>query len=159
MPWWRRVGFDLEIGVEGERRIFAVLEFAAEFAVQSRVRQIGDVRAHARDGEPAARIAALHQIAPAAPFRIGHDRLAADLVEGDVLRRMARGAGNRQRSKDALRIGRGPLQHLHAAHRAAGHREQRVDAEMVEQHGLRPHHVAHGDHGKFEAPRLAGRRD
>ena len=58
--------------------------------------------------------------------------------------------------KHALRIARGPLQHLHAAHRAAGDREQRVDAEMVEQHRLRAHHVADGDDGKFEAPGLAG---
>ena len=95
-------------------------------------------------------------IAAAAPFRIGHDRLTADLVEGDVLRRMPRGAGDRQRREHALRIALRPLQHLHAAHRAADDGEQRLDAEMVEQHGLRPHHVADGDDGKFQPPGLAG---
>ena len=120
--------------------------------------KIGDMRAHARDREAAARIGAFQKIAAAAPFRIGHDRLAADLVERDVLRRMAGGAGDRQRREHALRIARRPLQHLHAAHRAAGDREQRVDAEMIEQHGLRAHHVADGDDGKFEAPGLAGLR-
>ena len=151
-----QIGFDLEVGVERERRIVAVLELAAELAMQRGVREIGDVRAHARDGEPAARGCILGKIAAVAPFRIGHHRLTADLVEGDVLRRVPRRAGDRQRREHALRIARRPLQHLHAAHRAAGHREQRVDAKIVEQHRLRAHHVADGDDGKVEAPRLAG---
>ena len=116
------------------------------------------MRAHARDREAAARIGAFQIIAAAAPFRVGHDCLPADLVERNVLRRMAGGAGNRQRREHAGRIARRPLQHLHAAHRSARHREQRFDAEMIEQHGLRAHHVADGDDGKFQAPRLAGRR-
>ena len=153
-----QIGFDLKIGVERKCRIVAILKAAAEFAMQRRVGQISDVRAHARDREPAPRIGAFGEIAPAAPFRIGHHRLAADLVEGDVLRRMPRRRRDRQRREDAVRIARRPLQHLHAAHRAAGHREQRVDAEMIEQHRLRAHHVAHGDDGKVEAPRHAGRR-
>ena len=98
------------------------------------------------------------EIAAVAPLRIGHHGLAADLVEGDVLRRVPRRAGDRQRGEHAVRIARRPLQHLHAAHRAAGHREQRLDPELVEQHGLRPHHVADGDDGKFQSPRLAGLR-
>ena len=74
------------------------------------------MRAHARDREPAARICALQKIAAGTPFRIGHHGLAADLVERDVLRRVPRRAGNRQRAEHALRIARCPLQHLHAAH-------------------------------------------
>ena len=153
-----QIGFDLEIGVERERRIVAVLEFAAEFPVQRRVGQISDVRAHARHRQPAPRIGAFGKIASAAPVRIGHHRLAADLVESDVLRRMPGGARDRQRGEDAPRIARRPLQHLHAAHRAADDGKQRVDAEMIEQHRLRAHHVADGDDGKVEAPGLAGRR-
>src|SRR6185437_15114068 len=42
-------------------------------------------------------------------------------------------------------IGRGPLQHLHAAHRAANHTEQLVDAQMLDQPLLRPHHVSDRD--------------
>ena len=45
-------------------------------------------------------------------------------MEGDVLRRMARGAGDRHGGEHALGIARRPLQHLHAAHRAADHAEQ-----------------------------------
>ena len=126
--------------------------------MQRRVRKIGDVRAHARHRQPAPRIGAVLEIAALPPFRIGHHRLAADFVEGDVLRRMPRRRRDRQRREYALGIARRPLQHLHAAHRPAGHGEQRVDAEMVEQHRLRPHHVADGGNGKFQPPGLAGLR-
>ena len=153
-----QIALHLEIGVERERRIVAVLEPAAELAVQRRVRQVRDVRAHAGDREPAPRVGALGEIAPAAPFGIGHHGLAADLVERDVLRRVPRRAGDRQRREHALGIARGPLQHLHAAHRSAGDREQLVDAEMVEQHRLRAHHVANGDDREVEAPGRAGLR-
>ncbi len=53
-------------------------------------------------------------------------------------------------------IGRGPLQRLHAAHRAADHAEQRLDAEPVDQHGLRAHHVGNGDDRKIQPPQFAG---
>ncbi len=152
-----QIALDLEIGVERERRQLAVLHAPAELAMQRGVGEIGDVAGHARDGEPAMRLRALVEIAPAAPVRIGHHGLAAEFVERDVLRRMARRAGDRHRREHALGIGRGPLQHLHAAHRAADHAEQRVDAETVEQHGLRAHHVGNGDDRKIQPPRLAGR--
>ena len=126
--------------------------------MQSCVGQIGNVRAHARHRESPARIGVFEKVSAAAPFGIGHDRLPADFVKRDVLRRMPRCAGNRQRGKHALRIACGPLQDLHAAHGSAGDRKQRLDAEMVEQHRLRTHHVANGDDGKIQAPRLAGFR-
>ena len=71
---------------------------------------------------------------------------------------MARRAGGRHRREHALRIGGGPLQHLHAAHRAADHAQQCLDLEPVEQHGLRAHHVGNGDDGKVQPPGLAGGR-
>ena len=114
-----QIELHLKIGVEREGRVVAILKTAAEFAVQRGIGQISDVRAHARDREPAPRIGAFGKIAAAAPFRIGHHRLAADFVEGDVLRRMPRRRRDRQRREYALRIARRPLQHLHAAHRAA----------------------------------------
>ena len=153
-----QIALDLEIGIEGKCRITAVLKLASELAMQGRVREICDMRAHARDREPAARIGAFDQIAAAAPFRIGHHRLAADFVEGDVLRRVACRAGDRQSREHALRIARGPFQNLHAAHRTADHREELLDTKMIEQHRLCPYHVADGDDGKFQAPRLAGLR-
>ncbi len=100
--------------------------------------------------EPAMRMGACSKIAAAAPVRIGHHRLTAEFVERDVLRRVPRRAGDRQRGEHALRIGRGPLQHLHAAHRSADDREQRVDAELIEQHRLRAHHVGNGDDRKIQ---------
>ena len=54
-----------------------------------------DVRRHPGDREALGRTHALAEIAPAAPIRVGHDRLPPDLVERDVLRGMARRRGDR----------------------------------------------------------------
>ena len=95
------------------------------------------------------------EVAAAAPVRIGHDGLPADLVEGDVLRGVLRRGGDRHaRENTRSGIARRPLQHLHAAHRAACDAEQAVDAEMVDQHGLRAHHVADGDRQENRARRV-----
>ena len=90
---------------------------------------------------------------PLTPVRIGHDRLAPDFVKGDVLRGVPGRRGNRHGGKDPLRIARGPLQHLHAAHGSADHGEQRVDAEVVHKSCLRPHHVADCHHGQIRGRR------
>ncbi len=66
--------------------------------------------------------------------------------------------GDRHGGEDALGIGRGPLQHLHPAHRAADDAEELLDAEMVDEALLRPHHVGDGDEREGQAPGLAGRR-
>src|SRR3546814_4278210 len=91
-----QVALDLEVGLEAEGQRVAVLQAAAELAVQRRLRQVGDVRGHARHGETAVGVLALGKVPPAAPVEIGHDRLAADLMEGDVLRGVAgrRGCGD-----------------------------------------------------------------
>src|SRR5215467_3204953 len=68
-----QIALHLEVGVEGERRIVAVLKAAAEFAVQRGVREVGDVRAHARDRKSAPGIGALGEVAALAPIGIGHD--------------------------------------------------------------------------------------
>ena len=116
------------------------------------------MRGHARHRQPGFRPGTLQQIAAAAPFRVGHDRLAPDLVKGDVLRRMAGGGGDRHRGEHRFGVCHRPLQHLHAAHRAADDAEQLVDAEMLDQQLLRPHHVADGDHREGQAIGQAGRR-
>ena len=54
-----QIALDLEIGVEPIGRPLAVLQVAAEFAVQRGFRQIGDVRCHARHGQAAMRVRAL----------------------------------------------------------------------------------------------------
>ena len=103
------------------------------------------------------RVAVL-QIAPAAPVRVGHDGLAPDLVEGDVLRRVSRAVAIGIAANTRSGIARRPLQHLHAAHGAAEHAEQALDPEPVEQHRLGAHHVADGDEREIEAPGRARRR-
>ena len=147
-----QIGFDLEIRRELEGQRVAVLQIAAELPLQRRFRKIGDVRGHARHRQTLGRLRAVQLIFAALPVGIGHDRLAAHFVERDVLRGMARGAGDRHRRAHALGIGRRPLQHLHAAHRAADDAQQLLDAQRVEQHGLRAHHVADGDQRKIAAP-------
>ena len=152
-----QVALDLEVGIEAVGQACAVLQRAAELAVQGGLAEIGDVRRHARHRQAAGRAPAGVQVVAALPVGIGHDRLAADLVEGDVLRRMARRGGDRHGAEHPLGIARRPLQHLHPAHRAADHAEQPLDAQMVEQQRLQPDHVADGDHREAEPEGLAGR--
>ena len=111
---------------------------------------------HARHGQAVARLVAAFQVASLRPVRVGHDGLPADFVEGDVLRRMPGGGGNRHGGRDPFGMTRRPGQHLHAAHGAADDAEQLVDAEMIDQRNLRLHHVADGDDRKIQAPGLAG---
>ena len=150
------IGIDLEVGVETEGRLVAVLEIPPELAMQRIVGEVSDVGGHARHGEALPRAGAFAEVAAAPPLRIGHHRLAADLVEGDVLRRVPAAGRDRQCREDPLGIGSRPLQDLHAADRSAGDREERLDAEPVEQLRLRPHHVADGDHRQVEGVGLAG---
>ncbi len=79
-------------------------------------------------------------------------------MEGDVLGRVARRRRQAHRGEDPLRVVRGPLQHLHAAHRAADDAEQGLDPQLLDQHGLGADHVGDGDHRKGQAEGLAGRR-
>ena len=153
-----QIALDLEIGVEAEAQRVAVLQGTAELALQRLLREIGDVRGHARHRQAARRHGLVQAIVAALPFGIGHDRLTADLVEGDVLRRMAGRRGDRHGGEDASRMARCPLQDLHAAHRPADHAEQVGDAEMVEQGGLGTHHVGDRHHREAQVPGLPVRR-
>src|SRR4029079_6339220 len=103
-----QIGLDLEIRIERKSRIRAILKLAAKLSMQSWLGQAGTVRAHACQRESPARIGVFEKVSAAAPFGIGHDRLPADFVKRDVLRRMPRCASNRQRGKHAIRIARGP---------------------------------------------------
>jgi len=106
---------------------------------------------HPGNGEAAGGVSPLQQIVAPAPVGIGHDGLAPDLVEGDVLGRMARRGGDGDGGEDVLGIGRRPLQRLHAAHGAAGDAEELVDLQMLDQELLGPHHIGDGDDGEAEA--------
>ena len=114
------------------------------------------MRGHARDREAFRRPGALDEISPAPPVGVGHHRLSADLMEGDILRGVTSRGRDRQGGEDAIGIARGPLQNLHAAHRAAGDAKERLDAEVIDEQRLRPHHVGDGDDRKVESERIAG---
>ncbi len=99
-----------------------------------------------------------HNKSPPRPKPAGHDRLAPDLMEGDVwVCYVRRGRGN-----DDRRLTRpssvGQASALHVAHRTADHGGEAFDAEMIEQHELGAHHVgAMVMTGKRIALRCAGR--
>ena len=92
-----------------------LFETAGKLFLHRLVAHEGDVADHAGERQAVFRLAGV-VIAALAPGRIGHDGLPDDLVEGDLLRRMLERRGDRYRGKNAVRISRGPLQGLHAAH-------------------------------------------
>ena len=89
------------------------------------------------------------------PVGIGHDRLAPDLIEGDILGRMAGRGGNGHGGEDLIGRLRGPFECLHPAHGAADHAEQAVDAERLDKGALGADHVGNGDDGKTRPIGLA----
>ena len=121
-------------------------------------RQVGDVADHARHGQTGVGFLRLVVVVAVIPGRVGVDGLATHLAEGDQHGAVVGSRGNRDGGVQALRVMRGPFQHLHAAHGAAGHTEQLVDAQMVDQLDLGAHHVADRHHGKVQPVGLAGRR-
>ena len=128
-----QVAFDLEIGVERKGGRAAILVVAAELPVQGEFGQIGDVGAHAGHAEPFVGPRSLVEIIAAAPVRIRHDGLPPDFVKRDILGRMSRRRGDRQCGENPVRVARGPLQHLHAAHGTAEYAEQARDPEPIDE--------------------------
>ena len=90
-----QIALNLKIRIKAVSDFFAVLQIAPEFSLQCGFRQISDMRRHARHSEAFARAIAAVEIAPAFKIRIGQNRLSANLVKGDILRRMARRSSNR----------------------------------------------------------------
>ncbi len=150
-----QVGLDLELHVETVAA-GAGAQAAAEFLGHLVVREIGDVAQHARQAQAAQGAHAVFVEVAAVKIRVGQDRLAGDVVEGDVFRRQLGRRGDDQGMADAIGIGQRPLQRLHAAQAAAHHRRPGVDAEVVGEPRLRVDPVFDGDHREIRAPGLAG---
>ena len=106
-PLVAQVALDLEVGREGERVVVDVAQAAAELLLHGLVAQVGDVADHARHAEALGRRLAAVVVA-AVPVGVGHDRLAADLVEGDRLRGLAGGGGQGHAEVHALGMRRRP---------------------------------------------------
>ena len=153
-PLVAQVALHLEVGGERERVVVDVLQTAAELLLHRLVAQVGDVPDHARDAQALGRRLAAVVVA-AAPVGVGHDRLPADLVEGDRHRRLTRRRGQRHAEVRAVGMRDRQLEHLHAAHRAAHGGQQLADAEVIEQQHLRVHHVPDGDDREVGAVRPA----
>jgi hypothetical protein len=77
-----------------------------------------------------------------------HDRLPADLVEGDGLSTLARGGGHGEEATGEAGKLDGEEHRGHAAHRTADDGVKLGDAEMVEEQFLRAHHVEDGERGE-----------
>ncbi|MNO74096.1 hypothetical protein D3C76_650820 [compost metagenome] len=134
------------------------LHHAAEFLAHGVIREVGDVADHAREDQSALGNHALFLEVSAMELRVGEDRLPGYLVEGDVLRRQFRCAGDVQAVAHALRVADGPLQRLHAAETAADHRGPLLDAQAVGQACLAVDPVFHRDHREVGAVDPAGGR-
>jgi len=140
----------------GQRR--AALQAPSELLLHRGLAHVGDVGHHARQGQPGLWPGAVVVVA-VLPMRVGVDRLAACLVEGDLLGSGAVRAGQEEHRLDALWVGDGPLQRLHRAHAAPRHGEQAGDAQPVEQVTLRLDHIGDGDQREACPIRPAIRRE
>ena len=96
-------------------------------------------------------------VVAAAPERVADDRAAADLVEGDPLRRHPGGGRDRDDAGDAAGVADAPLERLHPAHRAADHGEQALDPQLVEEQALQLDHVADREDREADPPRAPRR--
>jgi hypothetical protein len=152
-----QIALHLEVGVKAPGQPVP-LQLAAELPLQGGLGQIGDVRRHPGDGQALLRPGPMQGVVAAPPVGVSHDRLAADLVEGDVLGAVPGGGGDADSAEQPLGIGGRPLQHLHPAHGAADHGLKGLDAHGLDQHGLGADHVGDGDDREGKAPGLAGRR-
>src|SRR5690606_33722097 len=101
-PLMAQVALDLEVGIKAERPAVSILQVAAKLAVKRRFRKIGDVRTHARNSQAFARMASLLDIGAATPIRVCHDRLTANLVEGNILCGMPSAGGDGNGEADAF---------------------------------------------------------
>jgi hypothetical protein len=111
-----QVVLHLEVDFKIEpKRLFAA-QAAAELLAHGVVAHVGDVAHHARHGQAAAR-QFLAVIIAGVPVGVGHDRLAAHFIEGDLLGAVARGGGDGNGGHHAVGERYRPFERLHAAHR------------------------------------------
>ena len=106
---------------------------------------------HARQAQPRRGHHPRLKVAPLAKVRIGGDGLPGNFIEGNVLRRKARRAGDGHGGAHPIRIGQGPLERLHAAEAAPDHRCPALDAEAIGQGGLGVHPIRDRHRGKVRA--------
>ena len=150
--------FELEVEVGGGgllrelgaelRALLARLDRApAEFAIHRGVGEVGDVRHHAGDGEADAG-AAVARVIAVEPRGVLHDRLAADLVEGDGLSALARGGGHGEEATgEAGKLNR-KEHRRHAAHRTADNGSPFVDPDHLGKKFLGLYLIANRDERK-----------
>ena len=151
-----QIGFDLEFRREGKTN--AVTKLTAELRFHLLIGQVRDVADHACDAQAAARLGIEAVEIAAVKIGIGENRLARDLVEGNVLGGEIGRCCNHERVTDACGKARRPREGLHAAETAAHHGGPLLDAQSIREPCLRVDPVFDGDERKIGAVRLAGGR-
>ena len=119
--------------------------------MQSRFRQISDMRCHACNGQTINRPLTVAMVVTPAPIRICHDRLPTDFVKRDILCRVPGCTSDWYCCENAFRIARRPLQRLHRTHRTASHTKQSVNTQMIDQQLLCSYHVSNCDDWEAQA--------
>ena len=149
-----QIALDLEVDVVTE--VEAVLtQVAPEFGAHRMLGKIGDVTDHARQLEAALGHGIDTRVPAVMEFRVRANRLTRDFIEGDVLRREFRRAGDDGDMTDAIRVVHHPLQRLHAAQRAADHCREAGNAERLGEALLALDPVRHGHQWEVRPPLLA----
>ncbi len=151
------VVLDLEIHVEVEVELAALLELPAELLLHRRIAQISYVTDHSGKLETVhGRFSSV--VIPFVPLRVRHHRSPPDFVQRYLLRRGAPGSRNWNHELDVLRVSDRPLQRLHAAERTSGHREELVHSQVVQQFSLDGNHVFNGNYREIQPVRFPGFR-
>ena len=110
---------------------------------------------HAGDGESPAR-GARAVIVAVVPIGVGHNGLAADFVEGDLLRAVTGRGRDGNGCGNGFRVSDGPFQGLHSSHGTAGDGEQFLDSQRIDQHLLQADNIGDRDGRKAHAPGTPG---
>ena len=160
------VAVEVEVRLDREasavaQRAHARLPRALEALVQLGGRAVVQQRHPPGECEAAVRAVAVGRVVVLAALepRVDVDRLQLHGVQRDLVCRVHRGSRQDADARDAIGAADGPLQRVHAAHRAADHGRPRVDAEGVGQTDLRGDLVADRQVGEAGSPLVAVRRD
>src|SRR3989344_3696238 len=108
---------------------------------------------HTRNAQAAARHYAMVVVIAIMKFRVGHNRLARNLVKRYVLCGQVGRGGNHQRMAYTVRIVDCPLQGLHPAKAAANHSRQLSNPQIISKARLRSYPVLNRYNGESCAPR------
>src|ERR1035437_932005 len=89
------------------------------------------------------------------PARVGHNSLTANLIESNLLRRMAHGCRNGYDTTNFFGMRIHPFQRLKAAHGTAGYGEKFCDTKVFDQMYLGANHITNSYNREIQSVGLA----